>query len=71
MSENARQEHVGDTVRPRALTLTAYVERAERELAKGPTMADWLGEIQQLDWGTVTANDLIAEIREWRDRHEV
>ncbi|TWP51868.1 hypothetical protein FKR81_13540 [Lentzea tibetensis] len=69
MSENRWQNRIGEVAGARAMTLTAFVERAEREQAEdGPTMAEWLEGIRGLDWGTVTTDDLIAEIRGYRDR---
>jgi hypothetical protein len=80
MSENAWahdpahfEPPAGRVVRPAVLSLDAYIERAdeERKSFNGPTMAEWLREIRGLDWGTVTVEDIVDDIRSYRDRDEL
>ncbi|EWM11840.1 hypothetical protein [Kutzneria sp. 744] len=79
MSENAwahdpahPEPPTGRVIRPAVLSLDAYIERAdaERKSFDGPTMAQWLEEIRKLDWGTVTVEDIVDDIRSYRDRDE-
>ena len=79
MSENAwahdpahTDPPTGRVIRPAVLSLDASIERAdaERKSANGPTMAQWLDEIRGLNWGTVTIEDIVADIRSHRDRDE-
>lgn len=56
--------------RSAALTLDGYLERERERIAQGPTMAEWLREVRSLDWSGVRVEDLIADIREYRDRDE-
>lgn len=79
MSENAwahdpahPETRTRRVLRPAALSLDAYIERAdaERKSSDGPTMAQWLDEIRKLDWGTVTIDDVVDDIRSYRDRDE-
>jgi|GEM_PF-5278833 len=59
----------GPTKRAASLSLEAYVEQQEADLAvSAPTMAEWLARMHALDWGNVDSDSMIADIRRWRDR---
>lgn len=54
---------------PQAMSVAAHIERQEAEMdASGPTMAEWLARMHGLDWGIVDSDDMIRDIRDWRDR---
>jgi hypothetical protein len=55
--------------RPEAMSVMAHIKRQEAEFdAAGPTMAEWLDRMHSLDWGSVDSDDMVRDIRDWRDR---